>query len=56
MMTSVDGKITGSFMETKSAELAGKEYERINAIYKPQAWLCGVLLLKRILHTIVNLN
>lgn len=40
-MTSVDGKITGSFMETKSAELAGKEYERINAIYKPQAWLCG---------------
>lgn len=41
MMSSVDGKITGPYMETKSAEAVGAEYERINAAYHPQAWMCG---------------
>lgn len=41
MMTSVDGKITGDFMKTRSAEIVGEEYERINNMFNPQAWLCG---------------
>lgn len=41
MMTSVDGKITGDFMKTRSAEIVGEEYERINNTFNPQAWLCG---------------
>lgn len=41
MLTSINGKITGDYMETKSAEIVGSEYERINNSYNPQAWLCG---------------
>jgi riboflavin biosynthesis pyrimidine reductase len=41
MMTALDGKITGPFMETEAAGVVGEEYERINGIYHPQAWLCG---------------
>lgn len=41
MMTSVDGKITGPYMEAKSAEIANGEYERTNNTYNSQAWLCG---------------
>lgn len=41
MMTSIDGKITGPYMKTYAAEIAGEEYERINNTYNPQAWLCG---------------
>lgn len=41
MMTSVDGKITGDFMKTRSEEIVGEEYERLNNTFNPQAWLCG---------------
>ncbi|MBS0582960.1 MAG: RibD family protein [Proteobacteria bacterium] len=41
MMTALDGKITGPFMKTKSVDGASHEYERTNASYHPQAWLCG---------------
>lgn len=41
MMTAVDGKITGPFMETQAAESVGQEYERTNNFYNPNAWLCG---------------
>lgn len=41
MMTAVDGKITGPFMNTDIMEILGSEYERINELYKPDAWLCG---------------
>ncbi|WP_058302720.1 dihydrofolate reductase family protein [Gorillibacterium timonense] len=41
MMSSLDGRITGPFMETEAAVAAGEEYERINGGYHPQAWLCG---------------
>lgn len=41
MMTAVDGKITGPFMETDAADVVGEEYERTNETYYPQAWLCG---------------
>jgi 4-carboxymuconolactone decarboxylase len=41
MASALDGKITGPFMETETAEILGGEYERINKIYNPDAWLCG---------------
>lgn len=41
MMTALDGKITGPFMETEIADVVGEEYERTNETYRPQAWLCG---------------
>lgn len=41
MMTSVDGKITGPYMETGAADIVGREYERTNDLFHPDAWLCG---------------
>ena len=41
MMTALDGKITGPFMDTGVAEIVGEEYERTNEAYCSQAWLCG---------------
>ena len=41
MMTSLDGKITGPFMDTEAAGEVGEEYERINRFYAPQAWVNG---------------
>lgn len=41
MSTSLDGKITGSYMETPEAESAFEEYERINQFYHPQSWING---------------
>lgn len=39
MLTSVDGKITGAFIDTKAASSVNQEYERTNSWYNPQAWL-----------------
>ena len=41
MMTALDGKITGPYMNTAAIKGPAQEYERTNASYKPQAWLCG---------------
>ncbi|MBN8713525.1 MAG: RibD family protein [Xanthomonadales bacterium] len=41
MLTALDGKITGPFMKSSAVDGASGEYERINASYQPQAWLCG---------------
>lgn len=41
MLTALDGKITGAFMDSPAAEAAGREYEKINRKYNPDAWLCG---------------
>lgn len=41
MSTSLDGKITGSYMETAEAQACFEEYERINQFYKPEAWING---------------
>lgn len=41
MLTALDGKITGPFMRTSAVNGASEEYERTNASYHPQAWLCG---------------
>jgi riboflavin biosynthesis pyrimidine reductase len=41
MMTALDGKITGPYMDTAAIKEPAQDYERINASYNPQAWLCG---------------
>lgn len=41
MMTSLDGKITGPYMRSKAVDGPSDEYERINASFQSQAWLCG---------------
>ena len=45
MMTSLDGKIAGSFMETAESEIAGDVFYDIafgkNSYYKHQGWLSG---------------
>lgn len=41
MMTALDGKITGPYMKTLAVRGAADEYERVNAEYKSQGWLCG---------------
>lgn len=41
MMTALDGKITGPYMETPEAEVLYDEYNRIRAEYPHQAWMCG---------------
>lgn len=41
MMTALDGKITGPYMNTAAIKGPAQEYERTNASYRPQAWLCG---------------
>lgn len=41
MMTALDGKITGPFMRSETANIVGEEYERTNESYNSQAWLCG---------------
>lgn len=41
MMTALDGKITGPFMEASETKIVDKEYERTNESFHPHAWLCG---------------
>ncbi len=41
MMTALDGKITGPYMNMQAIEAPTEEYEHINNRYRPQAWLCG---------------
>jgi len=45
MMTSIDGKIMGTYMDTPEGEAAGKEFYNIafgkNPYYKHQGWLSG---------------
>lgn len=45
MMTSLDGKIAGTFMETKEGDVAGDVFYNIsfgnNSYYKHQGWLSG---------------
>lgn len=40
MLTALDGRIAGPFMDTDAAQKAREEYERIIDAYHPDAWLC----------------
>lgn len=41
MSASIDGKITGEYADSSFADGAYKDYENINRIYSPQAWVNG---------------
>ena len=41
MLSALDGKIAGPFMDCSAMDPINEEYERINESYHPQAWLCG---------------
>lgn len=41
MLISIDGKITGDYMNTKTASILCEEYYRINREYKADGFLCG---------------
>lgn len=41
MLTSLNGKISGNFMESSFSEVAGNLYETVNEGYESQGWLCG---------------
>lgn len=41
MLTSINGKISGSYMDSTYAEAGSKAYETNNNQYNSQAWLCG---------------
>lgn len=41
MMTALDGKIIGNFMETEEAQALFTDYVAIQENYQPQAWICG---------------
>lgn len=41
MSTSLDGKISGSYMDTPEAKSSFEEYESVNQFYQPQAWING---------------
>ena len=41
MMTSLDGKIHGAYMNSPVTRAVDWEFERANDSYNPDAWLCG---------------
>ena len=41
MMTSLDGKITGDYMNTEAADYVGEKYDRLHDDFKTKAWICG---------------
>lgn len=41
MLTSLDGKITGDYMNSAAIAGAEAEYERVNESFNPDAFLCG---------------
>lgn len=41
MLTSLDGKIIGKYLETERGAFFTEEYERIHASYGCNAWMCG---------------
>lgn len=46
ILSALDGKITGPFMETKAVRSAGGEYARIRSEYQADAWLYGTVTTK----------
>lgn len=46
ILSALDGKITGKFMETGSARLVSEEYARIREAFHADAWLYGTVTTK----------
>jgi riboflavin biosynthesis pyrimidine reductase len=46
ILSALDGKITGTFMNTEAARETGKEYARIRSEYQADAWLYGTVTTK----------
>ena len=46
ILSALDGKITGRFMETAGARTAGEEYSRIRTAFHADAWLYGTVTTK----------
>ena len=60
MMTSLDGKITGPYMDTKQADESGDEFYEIafgkDPYYKHQRWISGRITTYKNLHFMQNLK
>lgn len=41
MMTSLDGKIMGDYMNTVGADYVGEKYDRLHDEFDTKAWICG---------------
>lgn len=46
ILSALDGKITGAFMGTKTAQTVSEEYARICSEYQADAWLYGMVTTK----------
>lgn len=46
ILSALDGKIAGTFAETKTAQAASEEYARIRLAYQAEAWLYGTTTTK----------
>lgn len=46
ILSALDGKITGAFMGTKTAQTVSEEYARIRSEYQADAWLYGMVTTK----------
>lgn len=46
ILSALDGKITGAFMGTKTAQAVSEEYARIRLEYQADAWLYGTVTTK----------
>ena len=46
ILSALDGKITGEFMEMESARSVSEEYGRIRTEYQADAWLYGTITTK----------
>ncbi len=46
ILSALDGKITGAFMGTKTAQTVSEEYARFRSEYQADAWLYGTVTTK----------
>ncbi|WP_430601776.1 hypothetical protein IGJ02_001811 [Enterococcus sp. DIV0724b] len=47
MLTSINGKISGAYMNSKYAIAGSEAYETTNGSYHSQAWLCGRVTMEK---------
>ncbi|AIQ51453.1 dihydrofolate reductase family protein [Paenibacillus sp. FSL R7-0331] len=47
MLTSLDGRIAGDFLETERTSFFSKKYEEIHQQYECKAWICGRVTMEK---------